>query len=294
MPDSFGTPRNFAALPPPYSGLEKARVVVLPVPYDGTAEWHSGSREAPRAIIDASAYLEMYDQELDREIYPVGIHTLPEIEPDMSGPAAMVERVYQAAGAIVAGGRLPVMLGGEHTLTLGAVRACRERYPALSVLQFDAHTDLRDSYLGTGISQATVMRRVSELCPVVPVGVRSLSLEEKQYLDEAGVRPFYAEDVLSGQADLSRITSGLSPDVYVTIDIDVLDPAVMPAVGTPEPGGLGWYDLLGLLRGVARERRIVGFDLVELCPAEGPAACAFLAARLVYKMIGYIFESKNG
>ncbi len=283
-------PRNFAGLAPPYSELEGARVVVLPVPYDGTAEWHGGAREAPRAIIDASAYLEMYDIELDREIYPVGIYTRPELAPAMDDPEAMCERVYWAIREVLAGGRLPVMLGGEHTLTLGAVRACQEKHPNLSVLQLDAHADLRDSYLGARVSQATVMRRVAELRPVVPVGVRSLSLEEKQYLDAAGIRPFYASELILGRADYGRIVDALSPEVYITIDIDVLDPAVMPAVGTPEPGGLGWYELLGILRLVARGRRVVGFDLVELCPPQGPDACAFLAAKLVYKLIGYILE----
>jgi agmatinase len=289
-PAFSGPPRSFAGLAPPYSERDRAGVVLLPVPYDGTAEWHTGAREAPGAIITASTYLEMYDIELDREICQVGIHTLPELVPDMSGPEAMVERVYRVAGQVLAGDKIMVMLGGEHTLTLGMVKAYREKYTNLSVLQLDAHADLRDSYLGASLSQATVMRRVAKLCPVVPVGIRSLSLEEKQFIDAAGIRPFHADELISGRVDYGQVVESLSPDVYVTIDVDVLDPSVMPAVGTPEPGGLGWYELLRLLRRVARERHIVGFDLVELCPPEGPDACAFLAAKLVYKLIGYIFE----
>jgi agmatinase len=269
-------------------------VVVLPVAYDGTTEWCSGARDGPRAIIDASEYLELYDIELDREIYEVGIHTLPEVQPDMAGPEHMVQRVYQVAKGLLGKDKTVVMLGGEHSLTLGMVRAYREKYQALSVLQLDAHADLRDSYLGTRFGNATVMRRVSELCPIVPVGVRSLSQEEHQFIKGVGITPFYATDLVSGQV-AGKIVAALSQQVYITIDLDVLDPSVMPAVGTPEPGGIGWYDLLGLLREVARARQVVGFDLVELCPGQGPVACAFLAAKLAYKLIGYSFYlSRDG
>ncbi len=278
---------NFAALSPPHSDWEGARVVVLPVAYDGTAEWHGGARDGPQAIIGASRYLELYDIELDREICEAGIHTLPELEPEMAGPESMVRRVYEVGRGLLEQGKTVLLLGGEHTLTLGMVRAYREKYPALSVLHLDAHADLRDSYLGTGYSQATVMRRVHELCPIVPVGIRSLSGEERRFMAEAGISPFLARDLLSGKATSQQVVGSLSRDVYLTIDLDVLDPSIMPAVGTPEPGGIGWYQLLALLRDVAQARRVVGFDLVELCPAEGPAACAFLAAKLAYKMIGY-------
>jgi len=281
--------RNFAAVPPPYSDLERARVVVLPVPYDSTTDWRSGAREGPRAIIEASQYLESYDLELDREIYQVGIHTLPDLQPEMAGPEYMIQRVYEAAREFLDKNKLLLMLGGEHSLTLGMVRAYRERYEALSVLQLDAHADLRDSYLGTRFSHATVMRRVHELCPLVPVGIRSLSREEQRFIAEAGLKPFYAEELLSGGVATQQITDSLSKQVYVTVDLDVLDPSVMSAVGTPEPGGIGWYELVGLLRQVARAKQIVGFDLVELCPGEGPVSCAYLAAKLAYKLIGYIF-----
>jgi agmatinase len=264
-------------------------VVVLPVAYDGTTEWCSGARDGPRAIINASEYLELYDIELDREISEVGIHTLPEVQPDMAGPEHMVRRVYQVAQGLLDKGKTVVMLGGEHSLTLGAVKAYRERYQALSVLQLDAHADLRDSYLGTRFGNATVMRRVSELCPIVPVGVRSLSQEERQFISRAGITPFYAPELISGQIGLQQIVAALSQQVYITIDLDVLDPSVMPAVGTPEPGGIGWYEITGLLREVCRARQVVGFDLMELCPQQGPASCAYLAAKLAYKLVGYIF-----
>jgi len=287
----FSPPRNFAGISPPYSDWENSRVVVLPVPYDSTTDWRSGARDGPRAIIDASRYLELYDLELKREIYQVGIHTLPEIQPDMTGPEHMVQRVYQVARELLDKNKMVLMLGGEHSLTLGMVKAYRERHEALSVLQLDAHADLRDSYLGTRFSHATVMRRVCEICPIVPVGIRSLSEEEHRFIDEAGIKPVYAEDLISTGDSIKRIIAALSNEVYITIDLDVLDPSIMSAVGTPEPGGIGWYELLNLLREVARSKRIVGFDLVELCPDEGPRSCAFLAAKLAYKLIGYVYTT---
>ena len=181
------------------------------------------------------------------------------------------------------------MLGGEHSLTLGVVKAYRERYQALSVLQLDAHADLRDSYLGARFSHATVMRRVYELCPIVPVGIRSLSQEERSFIDESGIKPVYASGLTLSEDSIKNVVASLSDEVYITIDLDVLDPSIMSAVGTPEPGGINWYELLGLLREVAQSKRIVGFDVVELCPGEGPLSCAFLAAKLAYKLIGYSF-----
>ena len=266
--------------------LDEAKVVILPVPYDSTTEYKSGTREGPQAIIDASQYLELYDTELDREISQVGIHTLPEVQPMMSGPEPMLERVYQIASDLLDKGKLLAMLGGEHSLTLGMVRAFREKYPELSVLHLDAHADLRDQYQGTKYSHACVMRRVWELCPIVPVGIRSLSLEEHEFIKQHKLEPFYAEDCTPDSAP--KVLANLPPQVYITIDLDVFDPSIMSAVGTPEPGGLSWHQVLGLLRAVAKERQIVGFDVVELCPREGPTSCTFLAAKLVYKLIGYI------
>jgi agmatinase len=277
--------RNFAALPSQYTDFETSKAVVFPVPYDSTTDWRSGSRDGPMAIIDASRYLELYDHELDRESYLVGIHTLPELQPSMKGPEETVNRVYQVACDLVQKGKFVAMLGGEHSLTVGMVRAFRERFEGLSVLQFDAHADLRDEYEGSKYSHACVMRRVLECCPIVQVGVRSLSQEEHRFLAEKQMQPFFAEGL---PLDVDGIVSALSADVYVTIDLDVLDPSIMSAVGTPEPGGMSWHEILSILRRVAEQRRIVGCDLVELCPREGPSSCAFLAAKLAYKLIGYL------
>jgi len=286
----FLPPRSFAGLSPQAAAFAKAKVVVLPVPYDGTTEFKSGAREGPQAIIDASPYLELYDAELDREISEVGIHTLPEVQPHMGSPELMVERVYRIAKGLLDRNKLIAMLGGEHLLTLGMVKAYKEKYRKLSVLQLDAHTDLRDQYQGTKYSNACVMRRVWELCPVVQVGVRSFSLEERQFMQQQKIERFYAEAATSPDF-VSRVVSKLTPQVYVSIDLDVFDPSIMPAVGTPEPGGMSWQQVLELLRAVGAEKKIVGFDLTELCPREGPTSCAYLAAKLAYKMMGYATSS---
>jgi len=278
--------RVFAGLTPPYSNLQQAKTVILPVPYDSTSEWRSGSRHGPQAIIDASQYLELYDLELDREIYKVGISTLPEVEPLLSSPQDMIDRVYQVIKDLIQKDKFVALLGGEHSISLGAVRAFKEAFPRLSVLQLDAHADLRDEYLGTKYSQACVMRRIFELCPISQVGVRSLSWEEKQFLTQNKLKPLYMSDLTSNTASIDQIMNSLSEDVYVTIDVDVLDPSIMPAVGTPEPNGMSWPQVLNIIESVALHKHVVGFDLMEFCPAEGPTSCAFLLAKLAYKLIG--------
>ena len=286
--------RSFAGLAPPYSSLQQAKTVILPVPYDGTSEWRSGSRHGPQAIIDASQYLELYDLELDREIYKVGISTMPEVEPLLGSPQDMINRVYQVMKDLIQKGKFVVLLGGEHSLSLGAVQAFKETFPELSVLQLDAHADLRDEYLGTKYSQACVMRRIFELCPISQVGVRSLSWEEKQFLTQKKLKPFYMSDLASNQTSVNEIVDSLSEDVYITIDVDVLDPSIMPAVGTPEPDGISWRQALDIIESVALHKHVVGFDLMEFCPIEGPSSCAFLLAKLAYKLIGSTVPYESG
>ncbi|MGD0855774.1 MAG: agmatinase [Dehalococcoidia bacterium] len=288
----YSQPKNFAGLSAPFSNFEFAKVVVLPVPYDSTTEWHSGSRNGPKSIIEASYYLEWYDIELEGESYGMGIHTLPELEPAYNSPETMTQRVYQATSSLLQNSKFVVMLGGEHSISLGAIRAHVEKYANCSVLQLDAHTDLRDEYLGTKFGHACVMRRVEELCPITQVGIRAISIEEKEYTVSKGLRPFYYQ-----QNDLSlpveKIIEALTENVYVSIDLDVFDPSIMSAVGTPEPGGILWHQALSLLSSLSKKRNIIGFDIVELCPDQGPAACSFLAAKLAYKLIGYSFAHQK-
>ena len=284
--------QNFAGLSPPYSDFETARVVILPVPYDGTTEWHSGTRQGPRAIINASTYLELYDIELDQEVHKVGINTLPFVQPVLSSPEDMINSIYIIAKELIKQDKFVVMLGGEHSLSLGIIKALKEKYQDLSVLQLDAHADLRDEYLGTKYNNACVMRRVLECCPITQVGIRSLSLEEKQFLNQNNMQPFYSSTLTPDLSAIPQIVNSLSNDIYISIDLDVFDPSAMSAVGTPEPGGMQWAEVLTILKTVARQKHVVGFDLMELCPGEGTAACAFLAAKLAYKLIGYCLLQK--
>lgn len=283
-------PYNFGALPEESSSLEKSRVVILPVPYDSTSSYKAGARDGPRAIINASRNMELFDEELLEDVSLVGIHTLPELMPDYHGPERMIQKVYQATREILEQGKILVTLGGEHSISLGSIRAHKERYPGLSVLQIDAHLDLRSSYAGTPYNHACVMRRVSELCPLTQVGIRSFSEEEYDFVKEKRLEPFY-QSLINNWGDWpEEVIERLSREVYVTIDLDGLDPSIMPSVGTPEPGGLGWRETLRLLKRVAEKRKVVGFDVMELSPDPTNVAPDFLAARLIYKLIGYSFR----
>lgn len=279
-------PYNFPGIEPELSSFERAKVVVLPVPYDSTTCYKGGSRDGPRAIIAASRQMELYDEELGYEPARVGIHTLDELEPSMNSPKETVERIEQAVSEIVENRKFPLMLGGEHSISLGAVRALAKKYKNMSVLQLDAHSDLRDEFEGTKFGHTSVMRRISELCDTVQVGIRSMSKEEAEFAKRKKLKLFHMKDSLKPKF----IVSSLKRDVYVTIDLDAFDPSEVPAVGTPEPGGLHWNEVLAILKEVASSRNVVGFDVVELCPIEGDISSDFLAARLAYKFLGYIFK----
>lgn len=280
---------NFGGLEDERSRLESAKTVIVPVPYDGTTSFRSGTREGPLAIINASRFLELYDEETDQDVSEAGIATLGEIEPRVSSPETMISIVYETCLPLVEQGKMVAVLGGEHSVSLGAIKAVANHSSSFSILQFDAHADLRYSYQDTLFSHACVMRRAMDYNPVEQVGIRSLSREEAVFIREKGLKPFHACAVLSNQeAILKELLTRLLPAVYITIDLDVLDPAIMPAVGTPEPGGLGWYDLLFFLRHIARERHIMAFDVVELSPQPGNVAPDFLAAKLIYKLLNYI------
>jgi len=281
---------NFAGLPLPYCDFKSSRITVLPVPYDSTTEWHSGTRNGPRSIIEASYYLEWFDIELGRELYSIGISTLPNLDPALDSPEAMADRVCSAVESLLDDSKFIVMLGGEHSISYGSIRAYSQNFTDFSVLQLDAHADLRDQYLGTKYGHGCVMRRVLETCPITQVGIRSMSLEEHEFIKANRLTPFVMEQGRD-RLSYSDIIDSLSKNVYITIDLDVLDPSIMAAVGTPEPGGMGWSDILGLLRAVAEKRTVVGFDLVELCPDQGPSSCSFTAAKLAYKLIGYSFSA---
>ncbi len=274
-----------------------ARFRVLPVPYDLTTTYQAGTRRGPLAILEASTHVEWYDEFLGFEPADAGILTLAPVEPESSGPGAMMERVEAAARREVGEDRLLLALGGEHSITAPLVRAHREVWPELTVLQVDAHADLRESYAGSPHSHACVMRRIVEAgVPLVQVGLRSLTGEEHRFMEEhGGVHAFFAHD-LAGRSPREwalEVAGLLGREVYVTIDLDGLDPSIMPATGTPEPGGLSWWDLTVLLDVVARSSRIVGADLVELAPIPGMVAPDFLAARLAYRLMGLVARQRG-
>lgn len=280
--------RGFGDLPEQYSDPRRARAAVIPVPYDETSTWLKGADRGPEAIIDASAHLELYDIETDREPCRIGIATDPPVE-ERSSPEAMVRAVEQRVAGHLAAGRFPVVLGGEHSVTVGAVRAAAAKHPGLSVLQVDAHADLREQFQGSPYNHACVMARVRELCPTVAVGIRSMDSCERASLDPR--RVFFAERIQGRHDWIPQAVALLGPRVYLTFDLDALDPALMPSTGTPEPGGLGWYETLELLARVCAERELVGFDVVELCPSADRAP-DFLAAKLVYKLLAYRFKGE--
>ena len=283
--ERFWPRRSFGAPPHPFGEYEQARVVVLPVPYDSTVTARAGARDGPDAIIAASEDMELYDVGLGFEPYRHGIYTSPAVAVTNATPQAMIDRVHAVAGEFVAGGKLLVTLGGEHTVGVGSFRAHRDRYANLSVLAIDAHADLRDEYLETRYNHACSLRRMLDDAPVTQVGLRSAAVEEAQLIRERGL-PFFSPAALRALPDFSPVVDTLRDDVYVTIDLDGLDSGEMPAVGTPEPGGLHWDEVSALLDAVAARKRIVGFDVTELAPDLGPKACAYAAAKLTYRLIG--------
>lgn len=285
---------NYGGIYDTYSSFAKAAFVILPVPYDLTSTYQPGSRRGPGAILEASANMELYDEELKKETYLAGIHTLHPLQADARGPAEMVASVREQIAHVLSFNKIPVMLGGEHSISLGAVQAMKEKYPRISTLQLDAHADLRDSYQGSPYSHAAVARRIVEVCPLVQIGIRSLSSEEALFMAGSQVQTFYADFIHSEKDWQKKICEHLSGDVYVTIDLDVFDPAIMPSTSTPEPGGLGWRDVMDFLRELSRRCRIRGFDVVELTPIPGMVAPDFLAARLVYRLMGYLVAERHG
>jgi len=279
---------NYGGIDSAYTAYEQAKFVVVPVPYDLTSTYQSGSRRGPGAILEASANMELYDEELGQETYLAGIHTLPPLDADARGPEEMVNTVRRTIAGIAADGKTPVLLGGEHSISFGAVEALRGVFPKLSVLQLDAHADLRDSYQGTPFSHAAVARRISGICPLVQAGIRSMSAEEAEFLKTDPLKSYSADFIRENRSWWETICSDLQGDLYLTVDLDVLDPSVMPATGTPEPGGITWWDLIRLVREVSKRGRIRGFDVVELAPIPGMVAPDFLASKLVYRIMGYL------
>ena len=285
--------RNYGGLEPEFSTYETAKIAVLPVPYDGTSTWMKGADKGPDAILDASANMELYDIETDSEVYREGIATLAPVT-EASSPEAMAAEVEQRVDALLRDKKFPVILGGEHSVSIGVFRALARHYDKFSVLQLDAHSDMRSSYEGSTHNHACVMARAKEGATVAQVGIRSSAIEEKENIMPD--RIFYAHelhDAKEGNNWMYMVSQKLHDNVYITIDLDVFDPAIMPSTGTPEPDGLFYREVLNFLRLINERHNIIGFDVVELCPNDINKAPDFTASKLVYQLLSLKFKSND-
>jgi agmatinase len=280
---------EFGGTTPTTTNFEKARVVILPIPLDRTTSYVPGTRNGPREILVASSHMELWDEETQTDVHSIGIYTLPEMEFPFATMEEVVREIRRVASELVTRGKFPLILGGEHSITPPVVAAVAAKHPGLSVLQIDAHADLRESFMGTPYNHACAMRRTLEYARTTQVGIRSLSSEEAAAAPTLPTEIFYDYNMRQNADWIERVVDSLSETVYITIDVDGFDPAIMPATGTPEPGGLSWHEALALLRRVIERRTVVGCDIVELAPMGGNVAPNFLCAKLIYKILSYRF-----
>ena len=283
---------EYGGTTPTTTDFDNARVVILPIPLDRTTSYVAGTRNGPHEILVASAHMELWDEETETDVHSIGIYTMPEMEFPFATMDEVVAEIQRVATELVSRGKFPMVLGGEHSITAPVVAALAAKHQGLSVLQIDAHADLREHYMGTPHNHACAMRRVLDHAKATQVGIRSLSIEEAAAVPTLATRIFYDYNMRQDPKWIDRVVESLSDTVYITIDADGLDPAIMPSVGTPEPGGLSWYETLTLLRKVIESRKVVGCDLVELCPTPGNIAPNFLCAKLVYKILSYRFGAE--
>ncbi|MBA4389501.1 MAG: agmatinase [Syntrophus sp. (in: bacteria)] len=285
---SKSSPPGFCGLPNNKTDYTQALTVILPVPFDKTSTWLKGADKGPAAIIEASSYLEFYDIETDSEVFKKGIFTAKPIDA-VSSPA-LIKKTDSAVSKYLQDNKLVVTLGGEHSVSIGVIKSYTEHYEDLSILHLDAHADSRDSYEGSRYNHACVIARARECTGnIVSVGIRSMDASERSVVDSK--RMFFAHMIHDSDKWINRAVNLLTDNVYITIDLDVFDPGIMPSTGTPEPGGLGWYQVMKLLSSVSQSKRIVGFDVVELCPSNAKAP-DFLAAKLIYMLLSYIEVNK--
>jgi agmatinase len=290
-------PHSFLGLQGREAAFEPSRAVILPVPYESTTSYSGGTRNGPRGIVEASRYVEVYDQELDTELTGIGVHTLPAVELTRAGSTEAMAELEEVYGRFLdaIGDRFPVMLGGEHAVSAPAIRATAARTSErLTILNMDAHADLRDGYEGAPWSHASFAYRVLDVADYLGVGIRAVSPEEVEVIrGNPGVSVIWADEMWEDDSWMDRAMEKLGDPVYLTFDVDYFDPSLMPSTGTPEPGGGDWYRTLRFLRRVFRERRVVGVDVVELAPTPGLHAPDFLVAKLVAKLLAYRFLAGN-
>ncbi|MGA0897248.1 MAG: agmatinase [Flavobacteriaceae bacterium] len=284
------TNSTYAGIPEAYATSEKSKIVLIPVPYDGTSSWKKGADKGPQAFLEASENMELYDIETDSEVYKQGIY-LSQPVTESSSPEAMVEAVTEKVKSYLNRNKFVTLFGGEHSISIGAIRAFSRHYENLTVVQIDAHADLRESYEGSKCNHACALYEANQTTNLIQVGIRSMDHSEKSVMNYDNV--FFAHEIESDDYWIEQAVERMTDTVYITIDLDGFDPSLFPATGTPEPGGLFWYETLRFLREVFKEKNVVGFDLVELCPSPALYASDFLAAKLYYKMLSYKYHLKT-
>ncbi len=282
--------RTYAGIPAAYSSLDNSKIVLIPVPYDGTSTWQKGADKGPEAFLKASENMELYDIETNSEVYKQGVYLAEAIE-EKSSPEALVAEVYKTVKAYILRNKFVTVFGGEHSISIGTIEAFNECFDDLTVLHIDAHADLRASYQGSACNHACALYQASQSTNLIQVGIRSMDSAETTVMDPD--KTWFAHDMVNEEYWIDNVIDALGQDVFITLDLDAFDPSIMPSTGTPEPGGLLWYETLDFLRRVFEQRNVVGFDIVELCPREEDKSSDFLAAKLYYKMLTYRFERKD-
>jgi len=280
--------KNYAGIPDKYSRIDDAKVVLIPVPYDGTSSWQKGADKGPDAFLEASENMELYDIETKSEVYKKGIYLAPAVTED-SSPEKMVDTVYKTVKNYIKQEKFVTIFGGEHSVSIGTIRAFNESFEDLTVVQLDAHADLRPEYEGSTCNHACALHEASKKTNLLQVGIRSMDVSEVEHMDENQV--YFAHDLYEDWQD--DAIGQMTPNVFITIDLDAFDPSILPSTGTPEPGGLFWYETLEFLKMMFKKKNVVGFDIVELCPNENEKSSDFLAAKLYYKMLSYKFKYQN-
>lgn len=295
MSEILNAVRPYAGVDAKYSEYTTAKAVIIPVPYDGTSTWGKGADAGPEALLAATENMELYDIETGTEVYREGIHVAPAITED-SSPEAMVDAVRTAVSEVLNAKKLPVLLGGEHSVSIGALQACAKLHPELTVLHIDAHADLRKSYQGSSCNHACAVHWASQNCRLVQVGIRSMDISERAYIQKGhlftGDHCYQHDDEVWQQEVLTALGEANRP-LYITVDLDAFDPAFLPHTGTPEPGGLNWFQVTQVIRKAAEKFNVVGFDVVELAAHEHSKPSDFLAAKLVYKMLTYTLKPET-
>ncbi|QCE40575.1 agmatinase [Psychroserpens sp. NJDZ02] len=282
--------KTYAGIPEELAKLEKAKIVLIPVPYDGTSTWQKGADKGPEAFLDASENMELYDIETGTEVYNQGVY-LADAVTENSSPEAMVEAVHQATKKYIKKNKFVTIFGGEHSISIGTIRAFNEMFPSLTVLQLDAHADLRKEYEGTTCNHACALYEASQTTNLIQVGIRSMDAIETTVMDKD--KTYFAHEMALDTTWVDSAIDQMTDNVFITIDLDAFDPSIMPSTGTPEPGGLFWYETLEFLKQVFEEKNVVGFDIVELCPNKVDKSSDFLAAKLYYKMLSYKFLNQE-